>query len=155
MRWKVPIDDYEHIGFKVDYLPVTGEEAERHQKAREQWLANGGKIVAPEIVSSILAGDLRLHDVERGPLEVERTHLQDDVTQIGQGALRDRTQEHLGRSDGHVILLRKLWEREMRAFAEGRPLTQWHLPEGFGLDTGARQGQEGSQMYYEKNLTRR
>src|SRR5207245_2637526 len=30
MRWKVPIDDYSHIGFKTDYLPVTGEEAQRH-----------------------------------------------------------------------------------------------------------------------------
>src|SRR5207248_11020114 len=91
MRWKVPIDDFAHIGFKVDFIPVTGEERERHKALHKAWLERGGKIIAPEIVESILAGDLRLHDVQRGPLQVDRTHLQDDVTQIGQGALRAKT----------------------------------------------------------------
>ena len=28
-----------------------------------------------------------------------------------------------------IILLRKIWSRELEALAEGRPLTQWRRPE--------------------------
>jgi 5,5'-dehydrodivanillate O-demethylase len=41
----------------------------------------------------------------------------------------DRQHERLGRSDTALILYRKLWAREMRALAEGRPLKQWRRPE--------------------------
>ena len=44
---------------------------------------------------------------------------------MGQGVIADRTQERLGRTDTAIILLRKLWTRELRALAEGRPLTAW------------------------------
>ena len=33
--------------------------------------------------------------------------------------------EHLGRSDTGVILLRKIWERELCALAEGQPTKKW------------------------------
>ena len=32
---------------------------------------------------------------------------------------------HLGRSDRGVFLLRKIWQREIKNLAEGRPLKQW------------------------------
>ena len=35
--------------------------------------------------------------------------------------------EHLGRSDAYVVLLRSIWQREMRVLAEGRPQKQWQL----------------------------
>ena len=41
------------------------------------------------------------------------------------GAIANRSREHLGRSDIGVVFLRKLWERELRALADGRPLKQW------------------------------
>ena len=41
MRWKVPIDDYSHIGFKVDFIPVTGEERERLADAMSDAFNNG------------------------------------------------------------------------------------------------------------------
>ena len=88
--------------------------------------------------------------MERTRTDVNLTHMQDDVTQIGQGIIRDRTQEHLGRSDGHVVLLRKLFEREMRALAEGRPLTQWYLPDDLGLTAEGRQAQATSGQMYER-----
>ena len=47
------------------------------------------------------------------------------ATQVGQGTLPDRKNEHLGRSDQTVIMKRKVWERELRALAEGRPLKEW------------------------------
>jgi 5,5'-dehydrodivanillate O-demethylase len=129
MRWKVPIDDTRHTSFTVELFPLTGAAAEQHRARRAAWMAKGGHQVDPELTHEILAGRQRLHDVERERTDVNLTHLQDDVTQIGQGIIRDRSQEHLGRSDEHVVLLRKLFEREMRALAEGQPLTQWYLPD--------------------------
>src|SRR5256885_10422147 len=55
------------------------------------------------------------------------------ISQWGQGTIRDREHERLGRSDRGVILLRGLWDRELRALAEGRPLTQWTIPERMEL----------------------
>jgi 5,5'-dehydrodivanillate O-demethylase len=55
--------------------------------------------------------------------------LEDTATQCGQGAIADRTAEHLGRTDMLVILLRKVWQRELQALAERRPLTKWIPPE--------------------------
>ena len=49
---------------------------------------------------------------------------------VGQGAIVPREDEHLGRSDVAIILLRKIYIREMRALAEGRPLKEWESPEG-------------------------
>jgi hypothetical protein len=34
----------------------------------------------------------------------------------------------LGRSDAVILLVRALWARELRAVAEGRPLTAWRRP---------------------------
>ena len=50
------------------------------------------------------------------------------MTQAGQGIIADRKHERLGRSDEGVILLRKIWQRELRALAAGRPLKQWSRP---------------------------
>lgn len=150
MRWKVPIDDERHTSFTVELFPLIGEAAERHRAARAAWVAKGGHQVDPALTNEILAGRQRLHDVERQRTDVNLTHLQDDVTQVGQGVIRDRSQEHLGRSDGHVVLLRKLFEREMRALAEGRPLTQWSLPDKLGLTAEGRQAQATSGQMYER-----
>jgi 5,5'-dehydrodivanillate O-demethylase len=50
--------------------------------------------------------------------------------------IADRERERLGRSDKAVILLRKIWERELRALAEGRPLKQWCWPGHVAVTTG-------------------
>ena len=63
--------------------------------------------------------------VEDVALEDAYFPIGDDVTQLGQGAIADREHERLGTSDAGVILLRNLWRRELRALAEGRPLTEW------------------------------
>ncbi|MGZ9125893.1 MAG: hypothetical protein ACXW48_22910, partial [Candidatus Binatia bacterium] len=61
--------------------------------------------------------------------KIALVHTQDYVAQVGQGPVADRAQEHLGRSDTGIILFRKIWERELRALAEGRPLKKWYLPQ--------------------------
>jgi 5,5'-dehydrodivanillate O-demethylase oxygenase subunit len=130
MRWKLPIDDYNHVSFQTTLIPLTGDQAQAYYDYRKQYLNSGGKIYDPHLSEEILAGKYRLEDVEREQRKsIDILHIQDDATQIGQGAIRDRSQEHLGRSDAYVVVWRRIWEREMRALAEGRPLKQWRLPE--------------------------
>lgn len=73
----------------------------------------------------ILAGEMHVDDLGQPPYIVG---VQDTVAQTGQGVIPDRAHEQLGRSDAVVVLLRQLWMRELRALAEGRPLTQWTRP---------------------------
>jgi 5,5'-dehydrodivanillate O-demethylase len=149
-RWKVPIDDEHHTSFTVELVPVTGEAAERYREARAAYFAKGGKVTDDEVVDAILDGKLRLDDVQRERWDLDMIRVQDDVTQIGQGAIRDRSQERLGRADAHLLLLRAQWERELRALAEGRPLKQWHLPEDLVCSTGPMQDRDVVGMVVEK-----
>jgi hypothetical protein len=52
----------------------------------------------------------------------------DHVAQEGQGAIPDRDAERLGRSDVAIILLRRIWRRELSARAAGGELKQWRRP---------------------------
>ncbi|HEY3116576.1 MAG TPA: hypothetical protein VGK54_07540, partial [Chloroflexota bacterium] len=70
-------------------------------------------------------------------------NLQDYVSQVGQGVLADRDQEQLGRTDAGIVLLRKVWERELRALAEGRPLARWNA-ERVGLEERGANSEHGS-----------
>ena len=44
---------------------------------------------------------------------------QDNAAQVGQGAIVDRTREHLGHSDRGVIQVRKLWKSVIEMSARG------------------------------------
>jgi 5,5'-dehydrodivanillate O-demethylase len=59
---------------------------------------------------------------------ITNPRLQDTVMCAGQGAIAERSAERLGSSDAAVILLRKIWKRELRLLAEGKPLTQFTFP---------------------------
>jgi 5,5'-dehydrodivanillate O-demethylase len=56
--------------------------------------------------------------------------IEDYTVQVGQGRIADRPNEHLGRMDVGVILLRKIWQRELGNLAEGKPLKTWVTPAG-------------------------
>jgi 5,5'-dehydrodivanillate O-demethylase len=124
--WRVPIDDETHQSFNVRLVHVAGEAARRYheqqQRRREQVSALP---TAAAVSDAVLAGRQRIHDLAPRP---DIVNVQDNVIQEGQGAIADRTHERLGRTDAPVILVRKLWARELRALAEGRPLTQWTRP---------------------------
>ena len=72
----------------------------------------------------MLRGDLRIQDID-GPERSNIVWIQDYATQVGQGPLELRKKEWLGRSDRALILIRKIWERELQALADGKPLKQW------------------------------
>jgi 5,5'-dehydrodivanillate O-demethylase len=54
--------------------------------------------------------------------------IEDYVTQVGQGAIRGRSKEHLAASETRVVLLRQLWFREVNALVDGQALTDWKMP---------------------------
>ena len=122
MVFKVPVDDEHHIHFEVRAIPLTGERGRKWVEERRELRAQAEKD-RPELVRQILAGKLHLNDVD--PTRVDFVMLEDEVAQTGQGTIAVRSNEHLGRSDRGVFLLRKIWERELRNLAEGRPLKQW------------------------------
>ncbi|HZR98892.1 MAG TPA: Rieske 2Fe-2S domain-containing protein [Chloroflexota bacterium] len=125
LSWRVPVDDTQHLSFNVNLVHVTGEAAARY---RETAGGRGGMAPAEvnELSAAILRGERRIQDLRDHPNLV---NIQDTVAQVGQGVIADRTAERLGRSDVLVILLRKIWARELRALAEGRPLKEWRRTE--------------------------
>ena len=128
ITWRVPVDDEHHKAFLVYYVHVTGAKAERYR----QWMAQRKATLAAlppgwELAQRIVRGELSVQD----PSVLDRPdylEIQDHVAQQGQGVFADRDQERLGRTDALVILLRKIWARELKALAEGRPLKQWRRP---------------------------
>jgi 5,5'-dehydrodivanillate O-demethylase oxygenase subunit len=123
--WWTPVDDEVHIQFSLHRLPITGEVAERICARRDARRAQLD-ISHQDACAQIVAGKLRLWDLDTERVDMVR--LQDDIAQIGQGRIVDRTEERLGRGDVGMIAIRKLWLREVRALAEGRPLKEWTRP---------------------------
>lgn len=123
ISWRVPIDDENHKSFIVQLVHATGETADRfraqRQAARERLVRFGS---VEELSDAILAGRLSWAAVKDHPGLI---NIQDNATQLGQGAIANRGAERLGRTDAAVILLRRIWERELRALAEDKPLTVW------------------------------
>ncbi len=113
ISWRVPTDDETHKSFIVQLVHATGEVAERfraqRQSARER-MARLGSV--EELSDAILAGKLKWAAVKDHPGLI---NIQDNATQLGQGAIANRGAERLGRTDAAVILLRRIWERELRA----------------------------------------
>jgi hypothetical protein len=120
LAWRVPIDDEHHWSFQIDVMHVEGTLYERRHAARSGKL--GRSYI--ELAEAVLRGDLRIQDIE-GDDKANLIWIQDYVTQVGQGKFADRKSERLIRSDAGVVLQRKLWEREVAANAEGRPVKQW------------------------------
>jgi 5,5'-dehydrodivanillate O-demethylase len=120
--FKVPVDDENHIHFEVRAIPLTGEQGKRWIEDRRDLRAQAEKD-RPELVRRILAGKLHLNDID--PNRADFVMVEDEVAQTGQGAIAVRSNEHLGRSDRGVFLLRKIWERELKNLAEGKPIKQW------------------------------
>jgi 5,5'-dehydrodivanillate O-demethylase len=54
--------------------------------------------------------------------------IQDTVAMQLQPPIGERPPDRLGRGDFAVILLRKIFSRELRALANGEPLKQWRWP---------------------------
>jgi 5,5'-dehydrodivanillate O-demethylase oxygenase subunit len=134
LSWRVPVTDESCMSFNATYIPLTGEAADAYRARRAEARGKRTGPPAPVLAEAILRGELRVEDTKDATAVV---NVQDYVAQIGQGAIAPRELDHLGHSDILVILLRRIWERELRNLAEGRPLKAWHRPERLALVYGA------------------
>ena len=123
--WWVPIDDFSHFTYNVRRVRISRErtaEYMEYQRRRRELLV--GLPPPSEVASAVLAGKCRVQDVRRP----DATWIQDHVAQAGQGVIADRSTERLGSSDVGVVLLRRLWNRELSALASGATLKRWVRP---------------------------
>ena len=126
IAWRVPIDDELHVSYNVHMTHITGAARER-MLARENGRAGRPEGEPSSVVGRrVLAGELNWEQVESRP---DIVNIQDNVSQVGQGLIADRTNERLGRSDAGIMHLRRVWARELKALAEGRPLKEWERTE--------------------------
>jgi 5,5'-dehydrodivanillate O-demethylase len=127
IAWRVPIDDESHASFIVDLIRLEGPKLETYlAKQRERARLLARLPPAYEIVAKILRGEMHVNEVsDRRPDIVD---IQDDVALVGQPPMDRRLPDRLGRSDVTMILLRKIWMRELRALAAGNPVKEWPWP---------------------------
>ncbi len=131
LLWRVPIDDNNCIAFGWTITPLTGDKAKEFQQRRQQVPRTPGPSVA-ELGDAVLTGKLRIKDI--GNIDNYKLILVEDyIAQVGQGTMVNHPNDHLHRTDVAIILLRKIWERELRALAEGRPVKPWKRPESLNL----------------------
>ena len=125
----VPINDENNVTFIADWIPVTGIAAERYQERRLQ--ARKTMSTSPnKIGAAILAGKMRIEDMDKETPTYYSFWVEDYVTLVGQGPIADRANERLSQADIGVVFIRKIWERELRALADGLPLKHWTTPTG-------------------------
>lgn len=124
----VPTDDENHLLFMTINVLVTGEDADAYRKTQEEFRRRLSELPPPAIIArEILDGKYTLDDVVDHPLIPV---IEDAVAQLGQGPVHDRTKEVLGRTDVGVTRLRVIYERELRALREGRPIKDWRTYDG-------------------------
>lgn len=115
--WYVPIDDESHLHFQTILWPAGWP-------IIDQIRADATPI--HQEVAAVLAGKKTLSQLKDHPNYVR---IQDGVSLAGQGTIVDRSQERLGSSDAAIILLRKLWARELGRLLAGEPLTPFSRPD--------------------------
>jgi 5,5'-dehydrodivanillate O-demethylase len=121
--WKVPVDDENMAHVRV--TAVKGEKAIKEEKKKLAERAKRPQLDPFELAKEVIAGRLQREDVD--PLSTEMVYFEDAIVLLAQGVIAERENEHeyLGASDNPIVLLRNIWEREMRALAEGKRLKQW------------------------------
>jgi 5,5'-dehydrodivanillate O-demethylase len=128
LAWRVPVTDEEMASFIVTAKKGGGGGIQPRQHVEPDPLY---------YTQEILAGRMRVQDIDADYPGL--FNVQDNVVLAGQGSIVDRSRERLGQSDKGVILMRKLWEREMRAIAEGEKPKQWRRPKEDLLEYGSRE----------------
>ena len=115
--WVVPVDDTRTMRFQLLVIPSVSEEADREMVQRFQEF---GDYDADEHRDEFF----RQNKFPSDNL-LQLTSAQDYVAVVGQGTIADRAHERLVSSDAGIVLLRRIFLRELKALREDRPLKQW------------------------------
>lgn len=128
--WRVPVDDFHHLRLHVDVVPLKGREAEEYLERIAERQAKANARPYDEVSADVIAGRMSFADLKNGPFHPQLTNIQDYSVMVGIEPMVGRElHEELGWSDAGVILGRKIWERELTAFRDGKPQKQWKRPE--------------------------
>lgn len=115
--WVVPVDDERTMRFQLLVIPSMGEDADSKMVQR---FDEYGDYDADEHHDELFHQNNYPKD---GLLQL--TSAQDYVAVVGQGTIADRANERLGKSDAGIVLLRRIFLRELRQLREGRAAKQW------------------------------
>ena len=100
VAWRMPIDDLTTRTFTLKFFPEgAGKNGNEEKQARPK-------------PPPLMRGTRRQWDMAT-------INGQDNAAQVGQGAIVDRTREHLGHSDRGVIQVRKLWKNVIETSLRG------------------------------------
>jgi 5,5'-dehydrodivanillate O-demethylase len=121
-----PVDDHRNRFFLVRNIPLVGAEFDRFVANFEMMQARRRERAdILEVAADIRAGKYGLQDVTDHPAFIL---IEDLCAQGGQGVIADRHAERLGKSDRGIMMLRRIWARELAALQEGRPTKAWTRP---------------------------
>jgi 5,5'-dehydrodivanillate O-demethylase len=124
----VPVNDQKFVSFDVTCTPLLGMEGRAYAEARYSQQEADDK-TRWNIAEKIIAGEMAIEDLPNDIQANTCFEIEDYVTQVGQGTVAGRPQEHLGPTDNRVALLRRLWIREVTAMIDGKPMKNWKIPE--------------------------
>jgi 5,5'-dehydrodivanillate O-demethylase len=134
LSYRIPIDDASHISFTADLIPLAGDALAEWKAAREERSAQLAALAPYDaVVRGALDGTVNLHELDRSDI----VNVQDDVALAAQPPVGSRPSDRLGRSDIQIIILRRIYARELRALAAGQPLTEWVIPDDLAGTAGA------------------
>jgi 5,5'-dehydrodivanillate O-demethylase oxygenase subunit len=126
ITWTVPINDTAFVAFDVTHTPMDEDQAREYEATRSNVFEDEAES-RWDLAKKILAGEMTIDDIPNELTAYTSFAIEDYVTQVGQGPVHARTPERLGTTDAKVILMRKLWLREVSAMVDGRPLTEWKI----------------------------
>ena len=130
--WNVPIDDESHMMYflfiAAHLSPEVGARVAAGVRNARKYLA--GQRPVDEIVRAVISGRERWEDI---PEREDQVLIEDGIVLLGQGVLPDRSLNRLGTSDAAIILLRKIYARELAAIETNRPLTKFPTPDAAAL----------------------
>jgi 5,5'-dehydrodivanillate O-demethylase len=131
--WSVPVDDEHYVSFNLTLIHLRGKKADRFRQKQARKAART-RTSTTDMAAQVLAGKATIDDFRTKAPDIDR--LEDDVVLAAQGAIPDRENEYLGRSDTGVVLLRQIWQRELSALAAGEQLKKWTRPANLVATTG-------------------
>jgi 5,5'-dehydrodivanillate O-demethylase len=138
--FRVPVDDEHSVSYTVEYFPLEPEDASAYLATRSE--RQDQRIAELRAHSeAILRNETTVEDADPTFTTQQMFWIEDYMVQVGQLPISDDREEHLGRTDVGIILIRKLWRRELQALADGRPLQNWTAPAGLnalGLTGGTK-----------------
>lgn len=100
IEWRVPVNDEKTLSVTWSIVPVPADKRPYTQSVIPSW--NGA-----------------VKDEETGKWITSHVMNQDFVGWVGQGTIADRTQEHLGRSDKGILMMRKTFRENMKLVEQG------------------------------------